>query len=127
MVVVVTSDCVAQRCDKIILKASNQEMQPVEDSAAKSYKSKEESYEDSWDCKEEFSENAKEPALVGHSVILSLNCFFVHVHWVTLYYQQVDYLRSLKSTNNKVLNVVCVTLGVTKGVAWRVCVTLGVQ
>ena len=50
-------------------------MQPVEDSAAKSYKSKEESYEDSWDCKEESSENAKEPALVGHSAILSLNCF----------------------------------------------------
>ena len=101
-------------------------MQPVEDSAAKSYKSKEESYEDSWDCKEESSENAKEPALVDHSAILSLNCFFVHVHWVTLYYQQVDYLRSLKSTNNKVLNF-CVTLGVTKGVAWRVCLTLGVQ
>ena len=50
-------------------------MQPVEDSAAKSYKSKEESYEDSWDCKEESSENAKEPALIGHSAILSLNFF----------------------------------------------------
>ena len=98
-------------------------MLPVENSAAKSNKSKEESYEDSWDCKEESSENGKEPALVGHSAILSLNCFFVHVHWVTLYYQQVDYLRSLKSPNNKVLNVVCVTLGVTKGVDWRVCVT----
>ena len=67
----------------IILKANNQEMQPVEDSAAKSYKSKEESYEDSWDCKEESSENAKEPALVDHSAILSLNCFlFMFTGWL---------------------------------------------
>ena len=50
-------------------------MQPVKNSTAKSYKSKEESYEDSWDCKEESSENTKEPALVDHSVKMSLNCF----------------------------------------------------
>ena len=76
-------------------------MLPVENSAAKSNKSKEESYEDSWDCKEESSENAKEPALVGHSVILSLNCFFVHVHWVTLYYQQVRCEKTCVAEDNK--------------------------